>query len=198
VKIERATGRFAAVRFVPIAVTGGDRLRAVVARLSAWLALPCRLVDDAGRFRDLPTVPGRSQVDADGLLRLVEERAEPDGPVLVGLTDRDMGNGIFTFFFGRARHLGHAAVVSLARLTPTYYGLPDDPDLTIRRAALEVLHELGHVAGLEHCRDHGCIMHFASSVESLDNRGVTFCRLCLEALPVPLLRDTGGRRGGST
>jgi archaemetzincin len=47
----------------------------------------------------------------------------------------------------------------------------------------EVVHELGHVAGLGHCPDLGCIMQFATSVERIDLRGPGFCAACAAALP---------------
>jgi archaemetzincin len=128
----------------------------------------------------------RDQADADRLLEQLEERAEsahPTGSVLVGVTQADLGNPIFTFFFGRARQHGRAALVSLARLSPAFYGLPDDRALTVHRATLEILHELGHVVGLPHCRDVACLMHFAATVESIDQRGNAFCRHCLAAAP---------------
>jgi archaemetzincin len=93
-----------------------------------------------------------------------------------------MGSPIFTHFFGRSRRGGHALVVSLARLTPAFYGLPADRALTLRRATFEIVHELGHVAGLGHCADPRCLMHFAPTVDGIDNRGTTFCGDCAAAL----------------
>ena len=102
---------------------------------------------------------------------------------LVGLTALDLGNPIFTFFFGRARLNGRSAIVSLARLDPRFYGLPEDPRLMVRRAVNEVLHELGHNAGLQHCNDQGCLMRVAATVEAIDIRGASYCLACSERLP---------------
>ena len=35
----------------------------------------------------------------------------------------------------------------------------------------EVLHELGHLATLEHCASRACLMSFAGNVERVDARG---------------------------
>jgi archaemetzincin len=159
----------------------------LTAHVSWHLEVPCRLLGPPLAV-DLPRIPDREQVDADRLLEAVEVRARTPGWVRVGVTALDIGNPIFTFFFGRARHHGRAAIVSLARLSPRFYGMEEDPELTIRRATMEVLHELGHVAGLLHCKDYRCIMRFVPNVEGIDNRGTRPCVDCAGELEFPLYR----------
>ena len=174
---ETRTARIGSVRFLPVGTVPRDVLRDLVARLSARLGLPCRL----GSRREpipLPILAGRGQGDADRLLGEIESLAGAPGEILVGVTAADIGHPVFTHFFGRARRHGRGAVVSLARLCPTFYGLPADRGLLVRRAMLEVVHELGHIAGLRHCDDYGCIMRFAPTVEAIDVRGTGFCASC--------------------
>jgi predicted Zn-dependent protease len=160
----------------------------IVIRVSRRLAVPCHL--DPRCWENRPVrLHGREQVDADGLLAPLEAAAGP-GSAHVGLTMLDLGLTLFTFVFGRATRRGRAAVVSLARLAPEQYGLLADSHLTARRATAEILHELGHVAGLGHCADAGCIMQFATSVERIDLRGMDFCPACAAALPRHLLAGT--------
>ncbi|MHC5209607.1 MAG: hypothetical protein ACYTG2_02690 [Planctomycetota bacterium] len=160
----------------------------LVAQLSRRVTVPCRLLaaSASSELSELPWIDGRDQADADRLLERLEQRAGRNGSVLVGVTQIDLGNPIFTFFFGRARQHGRAALVSIARLRPGFYGLPDDRALTLRRATLEIVHELGHIVGLPHCKDAACVMHFAATVESIDLRGVSLCQQCAGAAP-PLL-----------
>lgn len=159
-------------------------LDALVRRLSRRLGVPCRqrggIADD-----ELPRLQHRPQLDADATLARLGEDAPPNGAVVVGVTTEDLGHPLFTFFFGRAR-IGGACVVSLHRLDPAYYGLPADEDLVLTRATLECLHELGHVAGLVHCDDYRCVMHFSGDVESIDLRGQGLCERCAATLPRPL------------
>jgi archaemetzincin len=153
----------------------------LVQRVSRRIAAPCRLGAPLP-LDDLPTIPGRNQADADLMLARLEALASA-GVVVVGIAAIDVAIPIFTFVFGRARQGGRACLVSLARLEPAFYGLPPDSRLVADRALAEVLHELGHVAGLGHCRDFACLMHFAASVETIDVRGSGFCAPCALLLP---------------
>lgn len=155
----------------------------VMASLSRRVRVPCRLRRAAERV-EIAHLPGRDQADADDLLSRLEQVPAPEGNVLVGLTRVDIGHAIFTYFFGRARRHGRAVLVSAARLDPTFYGLPEDPSLTARRIVLEIVHELGHTMGLDHCEDFGCVMRFAPTVEAIDVRGTTFCASCRADLGV--------------
>ncbi len=174
-----------ALELLEIAPSGAALASDVAKYLSRLLRLPIRLRMPQPSV-PLLELPGRDQADADHLLEALEALDGRRGHVIVGLTGRDIGHPIFTHFFGRARHDGRAVLVSAARLDPAFYGLPEDRGLTIRRVAREVLHELGHVGGLGHCRDWACVMRFAATVEDLDNRGTTWCLRCLAALPAEL------------
>jgi archaemetzincin len=165
---------------VPLGRLAPARAEAVAARLSRELAVACR-VGTSG-LAEAPLLPGREQADADVLLSSLESRPETDA-VLLGVTAQDLAIPIFTFVFGRARSGGRAAVVSVARLDPAFYGLPPDEEELVARAAREALHELGHLAELPHCERPSCLMRFAGSVEKADLRGAAFCADCEARLP---------------
>jgi archaemetzincin len=170
----------------PVGPVRADLLADVTSRVSRAVSVPCRV----GPPLEGPAaadVKGRDQWDADRLLSAVEDRSDEPGAVLVALAARDMGNVVFTHFFGRARLHGRALVVSLARLGPEFYGMAPDREVTARRAAVEVLHELGHVAGLAHCAEPLCLMRLARNVEAIDLRGAAFCGACAAAMPHGLI-----------
>lgn len=176
----------AEVQLVPL----GDCPRALAEELAALLSrhvgVACRVPADALPARDLPCLAGREQLDAHALLQRLASlpRRVPPGAVRLGLTKRDIGLAVFSFVFGLA-HTGdgRVAVVSLARLDPAFYGLPPDSGVTARRALGEMLHELGHVAGLPHCIAPDCVMRFAGTVEKAEARGCAFCERCRARLP---------------
>jgi len=170
-----------AVDLQPIGETAPAAIASLAARLSRLVELPVHLLPAA----PLPArrLPGRDQLNAGELLQRLEAAVRPDGRLLVGVTGEDIAIPVFTFVFGLARQHGRACLVSLARTDPSFYGLPADGEQRDGRASCEVLHELGHLAGLEHCRDRGCLMSFAGSIEAVDARGDRFCGDCALRLP---------------
>lgn len=186
---EQADRPVTAVEVLPLGAFPSGRAAAIAARLSREISATCRL--DSPRAPSVPRVPGRDQLDADALLVSLEA-APADGVVRLGVTDHDVAIPIFTFVFGRARAGGRAAVVSLARLDPTFYGLPADEEALVGRAVRESLHELGHVASLPHCPGAECLMRFAGSVDKADLRGSRFCPECAARLPPWMRRGAGG------
>src|SRR5574340_695069 len=169
-----------AVDLQPVGALDPATLAALASRLSRCLSLPCHL--RPGEDLPLPRIALRDQLDAGALLQLLEQRTVASR-ILIGVTGDDIAIPIFTFVFGLARQLGRACVVSLARTDPAFYGLPHDDDLRDSRAVAEMLHELGHLAGLDHCQDRGCLMSFAGNIEKVDTRGARFCADCATRLP---------------
>lgn len=182
---ERGVSVVAEVHLVVLGECPRGRVEALAGQLSRHLGVACRVPAEAVPSRDLPVLAGREQLDAHALLQLLASRP-PTAPraVRLGVTTRDIGLAVFSFVFGLAHTAdGRVAVVSLARLDPTFYGLPPDPAATTRRALGEMLHELGHVGGLQHCVAPDCVMRFAGTVDKADARGAVFCDPCGQRLP---------------
>ena len=104
----------------------------------------------------------------------------PPGPQdkVLGITDVDLYVHGLNFVFGQAEMNGRFAVISLARLRQSFYGLPKNEELFTERAVKEAVHELGHTFGLDHCPDPECVMHFSNSLMDTDRKRASFCSRC--------------------
>jgi archaemetzincin len=122
------------------------------------------------------------QHEADIILDLVLRRII--GEKVLALTGADLytRSHEYNFIFGLAQRQGRAALVSLHRLDPTFYGERPDRKLFLARAAKEAVHELGHTFGLVHCQDFKCVMSFSNSIFDVDEKSAAFCGGCEEKL----------------
>lgn len=96
------------------------------------------------------------------------------GPVVwvLAVATSDLRAGGRDYVFGEAAFGGAWAVVSTARL-----GAAGEPRFR-SRLLREALHELGHLAGLPHCKAKNCLMTPAVTVEDIDAVGMEHCPRC--------------------
>lgn len=134
------------------------------------------------------TVPGdmynakRRQYDASGIVGEIVEKIPVDGERILGVVDVDLFVPGLNFVFGVA--IGNAAVISLTRLRPEYYGEKENEILFRERALKEAVHELGHTFGISHCPGMRCVMHFSNSLEDTDIKGSDLCGKCSGLLEI--------------
>jgi len=120
----------------------------------------------------------RRQYRAERFLEAVKEwGARADGKLL-GVTDVDLFVPDLNFVFGQAEIGGTAAVMSIHRLRPEFYGGGADESALLARAATEAVHELGHTFGLPHCSSPTCVMFFSNSILDTDRKGHRLCQQC--------------------
>jgi len=94
------------------------------------------------------------------------------------LTDLDLYYSGLNFIFGLEEPTKSCAVVSLARLRPEFYDEMPARGLLEERTIKEVMHELGHYIGLDHCYNAKCVMSFSPSVFDFDKKDREFCDDC--------------------
>jgi archaemetzincin len=119
--------------------------------------------------------PGRRQYRSSPILDRARKRLEDAQDLmakLLVLTDADIYEPGLNFTGGMAELGGKAAVVSLARLQS------GDRTRLVSRTVKEAVHELGHVLGLEHCRDRRCVMFPSGSLADSDVKEAAFCAKC--------------------
>lgn len=136
-------------------------------------------------FERVMTVPqdaydvGRHQFFSSCILSRICEYAESFGfDRVLGVTDVDLFVPRLNFVFGEAECPGRAALISLFRLRPEFYGFPVDSGLLVERCVKEAVHEVGHTLGLVHCQDPLCVMFFSNSIDDTDCKRGVFCERC--------------------
>jgi archaemetzincin len=97
---------------------------------------------------------------------------------VLGVVDVDIYTAGLNYVFGEAYTPGNAALISVWRLKPEFYGDRADLDVYVLRALKEAVHELGHTLGLQHCRRSLCVMHFSNSIFDTDKKQSLFCDQC--------------------
>jgi len=96
----------------------------------------------------------------------------------LGIVDVDLFVPRLNFVFGEAEYPGKAAVISLWRLRPEFYGKTTDNHVLVERSTKEAVHKLGHTLGLKHCANPFCVMHFSNSIFETDRKQSLFCNKC--------------------
>lgn len=114
----------------------------------------------------------RNQYFSGAILRKVQEFAEKDEALnrVLEIVDIDIFVPELNFVFGEAECPGKAALISLWRLKPEFYGEASNMELFLERSTKEAVHELGHTFGLRHCSNPFCVMYFSNSIFDTERR----------------------------
>jgi len=124
----------------------------------------------------------RKQYNAEVIMSMLSKVSEvkfidKSIPTLL-LTGFDLYYAGLNFIFGLEDPARCCAIVSLARLKPEFYDEKPSRSLLEERIVKEVIHELGHYIGLDHCYNNKCVMSFSPSVFDVDKKQKEFCDDC--------------------
>jgi archaemetzincin len=128
----------------------------------------------------------RRQLLAPDVLRELRGRVPYDAYCLIAVTVEDLyPDDDWNYVFGYASLTGRVGVFSLARYNPAFFGHepgPGSAELIVRRGYKVVVHEIGHMFGMQHCTAARCIMNGSNHLDELDARPLRLCPVCLRKL----------------
>lgn len=111
----------------------------------------------------------RKQYNPEYIIRTISELSGDHEEPRIGIVDVDIYVRGLNFIFGLANPLRNIALVSISRLSGPKLGA---------RLAKEVVHEMGHLLGLNHCANPHCVMYFSNTVEDTDKKSKRLCNIC--------------------
>ncbi|MEF8771438.1 archaemetzincin family Zn-dependent metalloprotease [Halodesulfurarchaeum sp.] len=126
---------------------------------------------------------GRGQYHAESFIELAADITR--GAKSIGLTTADLYYRRRNYVFGLAYLDGRSCVVSTNRLSTSSDGgfsRLSAEEVFTDRLRKEVIHEAGHMLGLDHCENNRCAMSFSPTVQEVDRKEETLCGSCQREL----------------
>ena len=173
---------------VPIgSIEGFPPLESLLAVLEACYSLPVRALptpipakEVRALERDLGGAGYGPQLETPAVRALLGKHKPRDAFALVGVTMEDLcctAKG-FDFLFGQADLDKGVGVFSFARYSDDAPSAGHGPAF-LRRCAMVLCHEVGHLFGIKHCVYGLCLMNGSNHLEEAERRPFALCPLDL-------------------
>lgn len=170
------------IYIIPMTHSAIDCLSSLAESIEEQFEFDVRILENLGP-PDFAFDPVRKQYSSNLIIGMLLRTNLSNSLKILGVTDQDLFNPIFSFVFGEAQFGGKCAVISSFRLLGPPDGKPQPscPPL-LDRLEKEAVHELGHTFGLRHCADPDCVMSFSKGVQCADRKFGVFCHACRDLM----------------
>jgi archaemetzincin len=125
----------------------------------------------------------RNQYRAEEFIELASRTGS--GEKNIAITAEDLYYRRRNYVFGLAYLNGNGSVISTYRLQTSSDGglsTKGSAEVFADRVRKEVVHEIGHTFGLEHCDRERCVMSFSPTVREVDVKGEHLCGSCSRSI----------------
>lgn len=126
---------------------------------------------------------GRDQYRAESFIELASRVGT--GEKNIAITAKDLFYRRRNYVFGLAYLDGNGSVISTYRLQTSSDGgitSKSADEVFADRVRKEVIHEVGHTLGLDHCDNNRCVMNFSPTVREVDVKEEHLCGSCQRAV----------------
>ena len=168
------------IRIIPVGKVSQNILKAIVTEISGIYELRAKILPAIELTQNEYNI-WRRQYNAE---KIIEKLKRSGGMHIdqsipcIGITEEDIYYNGLNFVFALEEPLEGVGIVSTFRLREEFYGNAPDFSKLIERTLKEILHILGHLLGLEHCKNEKCVMSFSPSVSHIDLKEFRFCDSC--------------------
>jgi archaemetzincin len=174
----------------PMNAADVKRLEVLREFLEIYYTLPVKIGPPAGlekvthREREMGDLKFRQYLSTDILGTVLPPLLPKDAVCLQGVTMEDLyPDPEWNYVFGQASLGNRVGIYSLVRFFPAFWGEKAGPDAekrALRRCLQVLVHETGHMFGVEHCQAYACLMNGSNSLPESDRTPLHLCPDCLK------------------